>query len=144
MMNYAAIDDIRNYTKRVINTEIDNAFHKGYDQGYNDCRVELLDDEAKCEKSHKAWIPKQDAPESNVDTIEVGDEIKVVKNTCKYGEIGVVTFVRENSIDALTTRGYISTRTGNVVKTGRRFVIQAILDEMKSHERVCEDQKKTL
>lgn len=82
----------------------------------------------------EAWEKKQDATESNGDTIEVGDEIKVVKNTCKYGEIGVVTFVRENSIDALTTRGYIGTRTGNVVKTGRRFAIQAILDEMKSHE----------
>lgn len=80
---------------------------------------------------------KQDAIESNVGSIKIGDEIKVVKDSRIIGAKGVVVNININNatLGAISSRGYFATWIKNVINTGYHYDIQSIFDDIKSHER---------
>lgn len=73
MKNYAVLADLG------VNTAsyIEKAFDRGYDQGYNDCKVELLEDEAKChyQEGYNDGYRKG---------VERGKEARVAEADCAY------------------------------------------------------------
>lgn len=78
---------------------------------------------------------KQDAIESNVRSIKIGDEIKVVKDSRIIGAKGVVVNINNATLGAISSRGYFATWIKNVINTGYHYDIQSIFDDIKSHER---------
>lgn len=73
MKNYAVLADLR--VKAALH--IEKAYDKGYDQGYNDCKVELLEDEAKChyQEGYNDGYRKG---------VERGKEARVAEADCAY------------------------------------------------------------
>lgn len=47
MKNYAVLEEYKRDIERYMKVRINEAFNIGYDQGYNDCKVELTEEEAK-------------------------------------------------------------------------------------------------
>lgn len=73
MKNYAVLADLR--VKASLH--IEKAYDRGYDQGYNDCKVELLEDEAKChyQEGYNDGYRKG---------VERGKEARVAEADCAY------------------------------------------------------------
>lgn len=73
MKNYEEIA----YLRTESTFHIEKAFDKGYDRGYNDCKVELTDDEAKChyQEGYNDGYRKG---------VERGREARVAEADCAY------------------------------------------------------------
>jgi hypothetical protein len=212
MKNYEEIA----YLRTESTFHIEKAYDKGYDRGYNDCKVELLEDEAKCHYQEgyndgyrkgvergkearvaeadcayqcgmkRAWqaarkivlsdedggipndnilkiysmcyysvmknIPvqeaiakleaweekqKQDAPETNVESIKVGDEVRMIGSDPKLDncDFGVCTMVKPKTIYVMRMDGSVGEEDKEEwEKTGNHYDIQSILDKMKENE----------
>jgi hypothetical protein len=90
--------------------------------------------EGKCDKSHKAWIPKQDAPEMNVGSIAVWDEVED-----NLGNQTVVTHIysdgKDANADVINADGSFRCMPLELLeKTGRRFCFQELLNAMKKDD----------
>ncbi len=89
------------------------------------------------DSNYRNWRSKEehDAIESNVGSIKIGDEIKVVKDSRIIGAKGVVVNINNATLGAISSRGYFATWIKNVINTGYHYDIQSIFDDIKSHER---------
>jgi len=95
-------------------------------------------DDAQCEECHfdgsgnTLWQPKekQDAPEMNVESIEVGDEVYQLDKNYTY----IVTNTDDKIACFFSRTGHWGCRSiSELHKTGRHFPIQEILDAMKNN-----------
>ena len=119
----------------------------GVDNHYSKWTPKQVQTEIQCKKCAKEinaecvvdgckFEPKQDAPEMNVDSIDVGDEVicqgtrvrKVVLEIHDFGELGkkYVCFGKTG----ISTEGGIYVP----IKTGYHYDIKSILDAMRNHE----------
>jgi hypothetical protein len=82
---------------------------------------------------HDRWIPKQDAPETEAGSMEVGDEVECPQ----IDGIGIVIAkANKETIMVLSAYadGLLRTEESKVKKTGNHYNIKDILDKMKEHE----------
>jgi hypothetical protein len=92
-----------------------------------------------CSLIRENWIPqeKQDAPEMNVGSIEVGDAVRMIGSDPKLDncDFGVCTMVKPKTIYVMRMDGSVGEEDKEEwEKTGNHYDIQSILDKMKENE----------